>query len=76
MGQKYSDEDLVNAVEQAAADIGEPISKQEYKQWRKRNGGNHPTVNTITHRLGWQGPTHRWGWKAVCDKASVESKSH
>jgi hypothetical protein len=50
----YTDSDIVEAVERAAADMGEPLTQTMYQSWRDNTEGKYPSVNTVKTRLGWK----------------------
>ena len=61
---QYTDEELLTALKQAAADIGEPVTLSEYKTWRDTHHSNQPSPVTIRHRFG--------SWIAASEKAGIE----
>ena len=60
--QRYSDAELIAAVQAAAVEMGQPLSERKYAEWEKRGRGR-PGRATIRARFG--------GWRAACAAAGV-----
>lgn len=60
----YTTDDRDCALQQAAAMMGEPLTGDEYEQWRQTTDPDAPERSTIAKR---------WGWSDACDAAGVET---
>lgn len=51
--QEYTTEDIINALEDAVAALGEPLSGVQYDEWVEETDANHPVSATINnHEIG------------------------
>jgi len=65
--KKYSVEDITNAIQQAATEVGEPLSQTDYRNWRSEQVTTKgiPSANAIhTSEIG--------SWVPACEAANVE----
>jgi hypothetical protein len=60
--KNYTDDDLLSAIERAAADVGEPLTQAEYREWRQNTDETQPSITTIKSRFDWE---------EACEKADV-----
>jgi len=60
----YNTDEMIEAIQLAAAEMGEPLSQSKYNQWHGEAGGT-PCVSTITNsELGL--------WSEACEAAGVK----
>jgi hypothetical protein len=65
-GQKYSDSDIIEAIQAAAGD-NQRLTAEEYKRWKAETEGDAPSRATIRKRLG---------WASACEMAGLEYRRH
>jgi len=58
---RYSDIDLIDSIQRAAAEHGEPLEISEYQRWRERCDDLVPTAETIMGRIGWRAAAEKAG---------------
>lgn len=51
--EEYTDSELLEAIEEAAAVSENNLTVEEYGRWRGRQDAEQPSVATITSRIGW-----------------------
>jgi len=62
-GNEWAESGAVAAMEAAAADLGEPLHQENYREWVRSDQHTGPSVWTIHNR---------WGWHETAAKAGVE----
>ena len=61
----YDVDDCTTAVQQAATDMGEPLSLGDYNHWRHNQDKDHPSESVIRRILG-------TSWTQTCENMGVE----
>lgn len=61
--KEYTAENMLSAISRAAADQGEPLTVEQYSEWRDRREQKEPSASGITRRFG--------GWYEACERADV-----
>lgn len=56
-------DEAADVISTAADDVGEPLTIEDYQQWRADKGDSVVSGNSITQKFG---------WKTACDAAGVE----
>lgn len=64
-GWDYKRSDIKAAIQMAATASGEPLTPENYHQWRKNVDTVHPPAIMISNRVGWDG---------ACDLAGVTTE--
>jgi len=60
--RRYSDSEIIDALQEAAAELGAPLRITEYNNWRR--GKPNPTYSVVNRRFG--------SWKDGKDAAGIE----
>jgi len=60
--ERYDLTDVVEALQRAADEFGEPLSQRQYNDWAKEPG--RPQKDAIARAAG--------GWSAACDEANIK----
>lgn len=58
----YSNSNILSAIRQAASEVGEPLTRNDYQTWQNTKCSSYPAVETIHNRLS---------WGTACEKAGV-----
>lgn len=64
---RYDDDDIVDALQMAAFQTGEPLTQTAYAEWRDRQPESQPSARTVADRFG--------GWRDACGAAGVAHSS-
>lgn len=68
---RYGKQDIQTSIRAAATENGEPLTTSVYREWRRQQSGQIPSVSTI-----YAGEAGRYcSWSDACNDADVESVS-
>lgn len=63
----YSPDTLTKTMQEAAAEVGEPLTKKKYRQYRSNKDNKVPSVTTIVNKIG------DGSWINACENAGIQS---
>ena len=69
-GRQYTKHDAITALQDAAADLGEPLVSYAYRSWARNHPADRPSPSTITRLFE--------DWVTACSEAGVKThrKAH
>ena len=65
--EKSLEEEAKEALKTAAEEMGEPLSQQDYLNWRDEQAADKPTTSTLKRRIGDDGTD----WSGICDICGI-----